>query len=97
MKKFGILMIAILLTASVCFTSCSLFSKGSEESETESVGSSETESESGSTESDSTEELSETESATDGNDGSDTVKFIDPSKDAYADDIYTPIEPEEIG
>lgn len=91
MKKFGILMIAILLTASVCFTSCSLFAKDpeeSEESETESVGSSETESESDST--------GETESATDGNDESDTVEPIDPDKDAYADDIYTDIEPEEI-
>ena len=87
MKKFSVLLIAMLLIGSAFFTSCDLFAKAPEESETESASLQDTESES----------TYDAEGDTNGNDESDTIEFIDPSKDAYADDIYTPIEPEEIG
>ena len=94
MKKFSAVLIAMLLIGSAFFTSCDLFTKDPEESETESASFQNTESENGDAESESTYD---TEGDTNGNDESDTIEFIDPSKDAYADDIYTPIEPEEIG
>ena len=94
MRKFSVLLIAMLLIGSVFFTSCDLFTKSPEESETESVSYQDTESENDDAESEST---NETEGDTNKNDESDTIEFIDLSKDAYADDIYTHVEPEEIG
>ena len=94
MRKFSVLLIAMLLIGSVFFASCDLFTKIPEESEAESVSYQDTESENDDAESEST---NETESDTNKNDESDTIEFIDLSKDAYADDIYTHVEPEEIG